>query len=66
MGITYNHWWVTDGRWLVEFGGGEILNNEVMIHCNNPPGFSITENKFTLNNEVMERLKKVCGATNWP
>ena len=65
MGTSYNHWWVTDGRWVVELGGGEIRNKQVMIHRNNPPGLSVTENKFTFNDKVTERLKKVCGATNY-
>jgi hypothetical protein len=65
LGLQYQHWWVTDGTWNLEFGGGELLNNTVMIHCNPRPEQYITECLFSLTPTVMQRMKNVCGATNY-
>ena len=34
LGYSYQHFWVTDGTWSIEFGGGELLENSVLVHCN--------------------------------
>ena len=63
-GYEYQHWWVTDGNWIIEFGGGEIQNATVLVHCNPRPMYT-TVFKFALTPEGMERMKKVCGTSNY-
>merc|ERR1712227_489460 len=33
-GVKYQHWFVTDGTWIIEFGSGDISNNTVVVHSN--------------------------------
>ena len=66
MGIKYNHWWVTDGTRVIEFGVGELGNHHVLVTIHPPKlGTFVTENNFKLTGEVKERMKKVCGASNY-
>jgi len=65
LGRPYQHFWVTDGNWVIEFGGGELLDNSVLVHHNPVHGPTYTEAKFKLTEEVMERMKLVCGAKNY-
>ena len=64
FGMEYQHWFVTDGKWVIEFGGGDITNNTVMVHCNPKSDYLISE-RFNLTNEVMLRMRRVCGVTNY-
>ena len=64
-GINYQHWYVTDGRWTIEFGGGEISNAEVQVHCNSKGHEEIISTLFLMDQGVKNRMKKVCGATNY-
>ena len=65
-GISYQHWYVTDGKNVIEFGGGltDITNASITIHSDKKVG-GVTEAKFAMTNEVMDRMKKLCGATNY-
>ena len=63
-GITYQHWFVTDRSWTIEFGGGEIQNASVLVH-NNPKGNYMQAETFPNTNDVRNRMAKVCGATNY-
>eukprot|EP00092_Neocalanus_flemingeri_P036942 GFUD01040216.1.p1 GENE.GFUD01040216.1~~GFUD01040216.1.p1 ORF type:complete len:429 (-),score=69.60 GFUD01040216.1:11-1297(-) len=63
-GLKYEHWWVSDGKWILEFGGGNILDNKVLVHCNPRENF-IIDCEFDMTQEVKERMKKVCGASNY-
>ena len=65
LGYQYQHFWVTDGTWSIEFGGGELLDNTVLVHSNPMKGSSVTDSKFKRTAEVMERIRKVCGGTNY-
>ena len=66
MGFEYNHWWVTDGTRVIEFGGAELGNHHVLVSINPPKlGTFVTESNFKLTGEVKERMKKVCGASNY-
>lgn len=66
MGEDYQHWWITDGSWVMEFGGGENLDTCVIIHeqRKNQDKF-ISHKKFHLMEEVKKRMEQVCGATNY-
>merc|ERR1719198_2436645 len=37
MGCGYFHFFVTDGSWTIEFGGGDVLLCTALVH-NNPKG----------------------------
>ena len=65
LGYSYQHFWVTDGTWSIEFGGGELLDNTVLVHCNPVKGSSVTDSRFKLTAAVMDRMRKVCGGTNY-
>ena len=32
--LKYQHWWITDGTWVLEFGGGELLTETVQVQIN--------------------------------
>ena len=64
FGIEYQHWYVTDGTWVMEFGGGELSNNNIIVHCN-PKTNGIIADTFVKSPDVLERMKKLCGATNY-
>ena len=65
-GIQYRHFWVTDGTWTIEFGGGSTgANNKIQVHSNMDDGFSTTEVRFTMTDEVKARMENVCGASNY-
>ena len=49
----------------IEFGGGEIENANVQIHSNRLPTGYFIEKRFEMTLEVKERMRKVCGATNY-
>ncbi len=63
-GFAYQHWFISDGEWVMEFGGGTITNCTVMVHCN-PKRETTISDKFVLTPEVKKRMEKVCGATNY-
>ena len=64
FGTKYQHWWITDGSWIFEFGGGEGVNHHVIVHCN-PRVDYMVDTEFELTDEVMARMKAVCGASNY-
>ena len=63
-GVKYKHWYVTDGTYVIEFGGGELSDATIIVHCN-PKSNTIIESKFANSDEVMERMRNLCGATNY-
>jgi len=65
LGLKYQHWFVTDGVWTIEFGGGDVFNNKVIVHCNPPPEQYTIDCKFSNTEEVRQRMENVCGATNY-
>ena len=49
----------------MEFGGGEISNANIMVvHCN-PKTKGVTDDTFVKSPDVVERMSKLCGATNY-
>ena len=62
--VKYQHWFITDGNMVIEFGGGDVLNNTVTVH-NIPKRDYTIEDEFRLTSQVKERMKKVCGMTNY-
>ena len=63
-GFEYQHWFVTDGIWTIEFGGGDVTNCNVIVHSNPKGKFTIDE-EFKMTMDVKQRMSKVCGATNY-
>ena len=64
----YQHWFITDalGSWVVEFGefGRGETDLIVAVHSN-PRGEYTVEDTFTLTSAVLDRMKRVVGATNY-
>ena len=60
----YRHWFVTDRRWTIEFGRGELQHATVYVHNDQKSTYHIAE-KFSNTEDVRARMKKVCGATNY-
>ena len=64
----YEHWFVTngDGSWVLEFAeyGRGPTDVIVGVHCN-PRGEYQIKDTFILTQEVMDRMKKVVGTTNY-
>ena len=63
VGKDYQHWWITDGSWVMEFGGGDDLDTWVIVHQLTTHQKFISHKKFHLTEEVRKRMEQVCGAT---
>ena len=61
---SYQHWWITDGVWILEFGGDDISDINLLIHCNPRKNYFV-DSKFKRTSEVKERMRDVCGTTNY-
>ena len=64
-GVTYKHYWITDGTWILEWGGGDVLRPNILVHCNSANRFGTIEKRFDKTREVEERMKELCGASNY-
>lgn len=65
-GIEYCHFFITDGKWTMEFGGGggDLSQNTVLVHPNPYRNSAYTVQKeFDMTPEVKERMNTVCGAS---
>ena len=62
--VEYQHWFITDGAIVIEFGGGDVLENTVLVH-KNPKQDYIIDDSFYLTTEIKKRMKQVCGMTNY-
>ena len=62
--LEYHHWFVTDGKWTIEFEGDYSLECNILVHCNPKTGHTI-DRVFPKTEDVIERMRKVCGATNY-
>jgi hypothetical protein len=38
---TYKHFFITDGKWVIEFGDGSIGGCTTMVHCNPKGNYNI-------------------------
>merc|ERR1711962_1985174 len=63
-GVKYQHWWVTDTTWIIEFDSDEHFGHSVSVHCKPRTGYT-TDCSFQLTPDVMDRMVKVCGASNY-
>ena len=62
FGVEYQHYWISCGIWIIEFGGGDVLSaNAIKVHCEQTREGTI-EAKFSMNEEVLSRMKKVRSA----
>ena len=66
FGYEYQHWFITDRAWIIEFGSGagDFKNNAVVVHAIEKPNYTIAE-EFKNSNEVRARMRQVCGARNY-
>ena len=65
-GITYQHWFITDGTWTIEFIRDKKARarGQLLVH-NYPKDPYIETEEFQNTNDVRIRMAKVCGATNY-
>ena len=61
FGILYDHYFVTDGKWTIEFRGDEVSEAVVHIHGQNPGIYDI-EKTFDSSEAVKNRMRRICGA----
>ena len=64
FGVDYQHWFITDGSMVIEFGGGDVLNNTVEVHTT-PKTEYVIDDTFYMTRKIKRRMKKVCGMTNY-
>jgi len=62
--FNYQHWFVTDDTWTVEFGGGQTLDAVVTIHNDTKTPY-VVHKTFEFNEVVRDRITKVIGASNY-
>ena len=78
--FEYQHWYVTDMNWEIEYGGPQLSSVSVRIReiARSTKIFpdksptpsakflkSVVDAKFKLTGEIKDRMKKVCGARNF-
>lgn len=63
--VQYKHYFITDHKWTLEFGGGDLANNTVSIHNKPAIGDYEVEKEFPCDAKVRARMKKVVGGTNY-
>ena len=61
FGMLYDHYFVTDGKWTIEFRGDEVAEAIVHVHGRHP-GYYDVEQAFTNSEDVQNRMRRVCGA----
>ena len=62
--LKYQHWFVTDNKWYIEFGEGGLASCTVMIHSEPKVTKFCSDKQFDLDEEVKDRIVNICGATN--
>jgi len=61
----YEHWFISNGAWHLEFGNGDDLtNNMVTVHMNQKAGYRIFK-KLRVDQQMVERMHEVLGASNY-
>ena len=65
-GITYQHWFVTDGTWTIEFirDKKKKARGQLLVH-NYPKDPYIEAEEFHNTSDIKTRMSNVCGTTNY-
>ena len=64
-GFQYRHYFVTDKRWCIEFGGGSEHKCTISVHKHEQGKYKHEGAPFVFTKVVKERMQKVCGATSF-
>merc|ERR1711988_824803 len=66
-GVKYQHWWITDGTWIIEFGFGEIFNNKVVVHRNPKTDYVIADQftNYSLALRNCEHVARYIQSGSW-
>jgi len=62
--VRFEHWFLWDGFWYMEFGNGLLLNNTVNITNTQKDNFQVVA-EFEVSVAVRRRMEEVCGATGY-
>ena len=67
-GVQYKHFFIIDpeSRWVMEFGGDidELTNTSILVHLPQKSNY-LVDGQFQMTDSVKDRMRKVCGATNY-
>ncbi|CAE7770948.1 unnamed protein product [Symbiodinium sp. KB8] len=61
FGMIYDHYFVTDGKWTIEFRGDKVAEAVVHVHAQHPEYYEVAQT-FSNSEDVRHRMKLVCGA----
>jgi len=65
-GLAYDHYYITNDAYTIEFGGGQLCDNTVTVHCRPmPTGNVFEESSFTVDAACKARMQQVVGATGY-
>ncbi|EOD20974.1 hypothetical protein EMIHUDRAFT_208032 [Emiliania huxleyi CCMP1516] len=63
--IEYEHFFISNKKWILEFGSGDPMNNTVTVHGNSRKNYCTKENKVLVDKGVRDRMAHVLGMTNY-
>ena len=63
--LTYEHFFLTNKRWTLEFGSGDPMNNTVTVHPNPRTKYFTKDKKVVADNGMRDRMAHVLGMTNY-
>ncbi|CAE7312557.1 unnamed protein product [Symbiodinium sp. CCMP2592] len=61
FGMIYDHYFVTDGKWTIEFRGDEVAEAVVHVRSQHPEYYEVAQT-FSNAEDVRHRMELVCGA----
>jgi len=67
FGLKYEHWYISDGTYILEFDGDDIYNARVTVHQKQLPYRTVASDglQFDFTPAAKQRAKKIIGATNY-
>ena len=63
--LKYEHFFISNKKWILEFGSGDPMNNTVTVHGNPRENYGTKENKVLVDKGVRDRMAHVIGMTNY-
>ena len=63
--LKYEHFFISNKKWIFEFGSGDPMNNTVTVHGNPRRNYCTKEDKVLVDQGVRKRMAHVLGMTNY-